>query len=80
MIFITSHAVERFQQRVAALPYEEAKAAILSHERAIEKAAEFHCEVVRCGDGSRLILDGHRVITVYARDQLPRQCRRSAHR
>ena len=78
MIFVSPHAVQRFQERVQPLPWDEAKAAILSHAPAIEKAAAFHCEVVRCGDGSRLILDGHQVVTVYARDQLPRQCRRTA--
>jgi hypothetical protein len=76
MIHVTPHAVERFIERVAALPWDEAKAAILSHERAMETAVDFHCEVVRCGDGSRLILDGHKVVTVYGREQLPRQCRR----
>lgn len=76
MIHVSPHAVERFQERVAPLPFDEAKAAILAHSPALEKAADFHCEVVRCGDGSRLVLDGHRVVTVYARDMLPRQCRR----
>jgi hypothetical protein len=76
VIFVTAHAVERFQQRVAPLPWEEAKAAILSHSPAIEAAADFHCPIVKLGDGSRLALDGHRVVTVYARGMLPRQCRR----
>jgi hypothetical protein len=79
MIHVTHHALERFVERVAPCSLEEARERILEHARAIEKAAEFGCEVVRCGSGERLILDGTRVLTVYAAHNLPRQCR-SAYR
>lgn len=75
MIHVTLHACERFQQRVAPCSIEEARAAILTHARAIEKAAEFNCAVVRCGHGERLILEGTKVLTVYAAGVRPRQCR-----
>jgi hypothetical protein len=78
VIYVTPHAVQRFQERVAPVSDEDAKAAILSHSPAIEKAAEFQCQVLKLGDGSRLALDGHKVVTVYARGMLPRQCRHSA--
>lgn len=71
MIFVYPHAVTRFIERVAPVTREDAKAAILSHERAIRKAAEFRCSTVRLGDGSRLILDGENVVTVLASRHLP---------
>ena len=78
MIHVSPHAIERFIERVLPLSWDEAREAILAHAPAFEKAAAFHCEVVRCGDGSRFVLDGCRVVTVYGRAQLPRQCRHSA--
>jgi hypothetical protein len=79
-VHVTLHAIHRFQECVAPVPFDEAREAILSHTRAIEAAAEFGCEIVRCGDGSRLVLDGTRVLTVYARHDLPMQCRNPHHR
>jgi hypothetical protein len=75
MIHVSIHACERFIERCHRCSIEEAKEEILSHTRAIEAAARFHCEVVRLGDGSRLILKGERVITVYPAGEFPRQCR-----
>jgi hypothetical protein len=76
MIHVTAHAAQRFIERVAACTLDQARAHILSHAKAIEAAADFHCEVVRCAGGERLVLDGTRVLTVYGRGELPRQCRR----
>jgi hypothetical protein len=76
MIRVTEHACRRFGERVLPCSYDEAREHILSHSRAIEKAAEFHCEIVRLGDGSRLVLQGATVVTVYSRGERPRQCRR----
>jgi hypothetical protein len=75
MIHVSNHACERFIERVEACTFEEARAAIMAHEKAIEAAAKFGCEVVRCGRGERLVLSGNRVVTVYAAHTLPRQCR-----
>jgi hypothetical protein len=75
MIRVTAHAIERFIERVVPCSFDEAREAILSHARAIEKAAEIKCAIVKLGDGSRLVLDGTTVLTVYARHDLLRQCR-----
>jgi hypothetical protein len=77
VIHITTHAIERFIERIAACTTAQAREHILSHSKAIHAAADFHCDIVRLGDGSRLVLDGTRVLTVYGRGNLPRQCRRS---
>jgi hypothetical protein len=75
VIQVTAHAIQRFMERVAPVGWDEARAAILSHASSIEVAARFNCAIVKLGDGSRLALDGERVVTVYARGMLPRQCR-----
>jgi hypothetical protein len=74
MIHVTDHAMRRFAERVTPCSLEEAKAAILSHSRALETAVQFDCQVVKLGDGSKLILQGNRVVTVQARYMIPRQC------
>jgi D-serine deaminase-like pyridoxal phosphate-dependent protein len=75
MIHITAHATARYQERVDPVTFEEARAAIMEHAKAIETAASIGCNVVRCGRGERLILDGETVITVYQAGVIPRQCR-----
>jgi hypothetical protein len=76
MIHVTPHAIARFQERVTACTLAEAREHILSHAKAIQSAADFGCEIVRCGGGERLVLSGTRVLTIYGRGELPRQCRR----
>jgi hypothetical protein len=75
-IHVTDHACKRFIERVAPVSMASARWHILSHAKVIEAAADFRCEVVRCAGGERLVLDGTRVLTVYGRGELPRQCRR----
>ena len=79
MITVTHHAIDRFIERVRHCSFEDARNAILSHERAIEAAIAFGAEVVRCADGSRLVLQGSSVVTVHARGDLPHQCRAPLH-
>jgi hypothetical protein len=74
-VHVTNHACSRFIERVAACSIDQAREHILAHTKAIEAAAAFHCEVVLCGNGERLILQGTRVLTVYAAHERPRQCR-----
>jgi hypothetical protein len=74
-VHVTTHAAERFIERVAACSIAQARDRILAHATAIECAAAFGCEVVRCGNGERLILQGTRVLTVYAAHERPHQCR-----
>lgn len=75
MIWVSNHACQRFCERVRPCSIDEAKAAIMSHQKALEAAVKFGAEVVRCGDGSRLVLQGESVVTVYARGDMPRQLR-----
>lgn len=75
MIRVSLHAAQRFGERVYPCSIDEARAAILSHRRALESAVDFGCEAVRLGDGARLILDGDCVVTVYERGFIPPQCR-----
>lgn len=75
MIRVSQHACQRYAERVHPCTVEQAHAEIIAHERAIHKAAAFGCSVVRCAEGHRLVLDGLAVVTVYARGNLPRQCR-----
>lgn len=70
-VHVTTHAALRYVERVdGRLTVEEAFAAILSHSRAIQVAADFRCDTVVLGEGGKLKLDGTRVITV-----LPRSAR-----
>lgn len=75
MIHVSRHACQRFIERVKPCSYAEARAAILASARAIETAARFHCAIVKRGDGSRLVLEGDHVVTVYAAGDFPHQCR-----
>ena len=79
MIFVSPHALTRFQERVEPCSAADAHARIMGAARAIEAAATIGCEVVRLACGARLILDGSTVVTVYGPGQFPRQCR-SSHR
>ena len=75
---VYQHAIQRFQERVAPVTADEAKAEILRHEKAILAAAKFGAPIVKLPGRVRLILDGENVVTVYGRDMLPRQCRRNS--
>lgn len=70
MITITVHACQRFIERIdRAASLDQARAEILSHERAIIKAADFGCRVVKLGCGGRLLLRGATVVSVLSREQ-----------
>ena len=74
MIEVTAHAAERYIERVEpALTYEQARAKLLTFERAVTAAAGFGCKVVRLGNGGKLVLDGARVVTVLGRYQFTRE-------
>ena len=64
-MIITTHAAERYIERVdPTLTLDQARAAILTSERAVEAAAGFGCRTVKLGNGGRLQLDGLTVVTV----------------
>lgn len=77
MIRITDHAVQRYAERVEPCSLADARTRIMAAARGIEAAARIHCEVVRLGNGARLVLERSTVVTVYGRGVLPRQCRHS---
>jgi hypothetical protein len=63
-VHVTQHAAARFSERVHACSPDEAKAEILSHEKAILSAAEFGARTVKLASNHRLVLDDLTVITV----------------
>lgn len=69
-VHVTDHAIERYLERVEHCPWEDARARL---ERATKSAAAFGCRVVKLGCGSRVVLEGDRVVTVYPRGDRPRQ-------
>jgi len=65
-IEVTWHAIQRWIERVEpGLTLAEAREHIMAHSRALEAAASIGCSSVRLSCGSRLILDGHKVVTIY---------------
>jgi hypothetical protein len=73
MIRVTRHACQRYQQRVEPVTQRIARERILSHSRALEAAAAMGAKLVRLGDGSRLVLNGCTVTTVFAKDMIARE-------
>jgi hypothetical protein len=71
MAWVSEHAVHRYMERVAAVPYEVARARIEAAHRAIDCAARIGCKTVLIDHGGRLVLDGDRVVTVIGRGQHP---------
>jgi hypothetical protein len=70
---VTHHAVECFIERInPTLTFEQARARIIASSKAIEVAAAFGCNVVRTGDGAKLVLVGERVVNVVHRCVLVR--------
>lgn len=72
-VTVTGHAIERYLERIdGSLTWDQARAAILASEKAIQKAAEFGASVVRNGLGAKLVLDGETVVTVLRRRDMSR--------
>lgn len=68
VIRVSRHACQRYQQRVEPVTQAVAKERILSHRRALEAAVAMGARIVKLGDGSRLLLNGSVVTTVFAKD------------
>jgi len=68
MIQVSAHAVQRFQERIAAVDAAEARRRILQHEPAMLVAVRFGARCVLCPNGMRLILKGSFVTTVFGRE------------
>lgn len=65
-VLITQHAVQRYQERVANVPEDQARAAMSS--RTVDLADAIGAPFVRLGGGQRLVLEDHKVVTVLPRD------------
>lgn len=73
-LHVSNHAVLRYQQRVAPVSMEQARAALSS--TAIQRAAEFGATYVRLGTGQRVVIQGSTVVTVQPADHYARQIKR----
>lgn len=60
---LTTHAIQRAQQRIPGVTTEDQARAILT-SRAIVAAIAFGCRLVKLGTGNRVILRGATVVTV----------------
>lgn len=61
-IYITQHAIERYQQRVQACNDDDARTALSSPT--IMRALAFGCPYVKLGTGQRIVIEDGAVITV----------------
>lgn len=67
MIYVTTHAIERWLERVdPRATWDEARAAL--NGPAIHLAADFGAPFLKLGTGQRVVIDHHRVITVLPKD------------
>ncbi|MDK4804924.1 MAG: hypothetical protein OC190_00075 [Novosphingobium aromaticivorans] len=64
MIHVTTYAIQRYQDQVRNLPDRDVLAPLSGP--VIELAADFGAPCVRLPTGHRVMLKGHRVITVFA--------------
>lgn len=71
MIHVTTHAIERWIERIdQRATWEQAKAALHAMEPSVRAAATIGCNTVKLGCGGRLVLDGAKIVTVLSRDQV----------
>ena len=74
MLRVSSHAIERYQERIANVSDDEARAALSS--RAIQLAASFGARFVRLATGHRVAIADNTVTTVLP----PMHHKRQVHR
>lgn len=74
MIHVSTHAIIRYQERIANVPEDAVREALTSP--AIQRAVEFGARYVRLASGHRIVLEGNSVITVLPPDSYRRQVRR----
>lgn len=66
-LHVTQHAIQRFQERVAPVTPEEARAALSSPT--IHKAVEFGAIAVTLGTGQRIVINDGSIITVLSKER-----------
>ena len=74
MLTISHHAIQRYQERVANVPEDQARAALST--RAIQIAAKFGARFVRLGTGHRVAISDSVVVTVLPAMRSNRNARR----
>jgi len=73
-IHVTNHAVLRYQERVAPVSMERARAILSSPT--MQRAADFGATFVRLGTGQRVVIQDQTVVTVQPADHYARQVKR----
>ncbi len=61
-MIITTHAIQRYQERIANVPDDQARAAMNTH--ATRTAIAFGAPFVKLGSGHRIVIDGDTLVTV----------------
>ena len=74
MLTVSHHAIQRYQERVANVPEDQARAALST--RAIQIAARVGARFVRLGTGHRVAIDDRVVVTVLPAMRSNRNARR----
>lgn len=74
MVHVTTHAIERFLERVAAVTWEEAEIALSSP--VVVLAAKFGARFVRLPTGQRIVIEQGKVVTVLPTDNYRSQVAR----
>ncbi|KPH67546.1 hypothetical protein [Novosphingobium sp. ST904] len=71
---VSGHAIQRYQERVANVSADEARAALSTP--VIQAAANFGARFVRLGTGHRVCIQNHVVLSVLPAEHYRRQVRR----
>ena len=71
MCIVTTHAAQRYVERVEPVSIDEARAKLTAAAKVVNGAARFGATTVIMGNGARLVLKGDVVATV-----LPKRCHR----
>ena len=74
MLTVSHHAIQRYQERVANVPEDQARAALST--RAIQIAAKFGVRFVRLGTGHRVAISDSVVVTVLPIEHFKKQVNR----
>lgn len=74
MLTVSHHAIQRYQERVANVTEEQARAALST--RAIQIAAKFGARFVRLGTGHRVAISDSVVVTVLPIEHFKKQVHR----
>jgi hypothetical protein len=74
LLHVTSHAIERYQRRVAPVSIREAYKALSTDK--IREAAQAGCSSLVLPSGHKVVLAGFTVVTVVPKHSKKRRCKR----